>query len=338
MTHLVVTWERPHFLIDDKLFIPQIFDGTGPIPSGFNAVTISLDGRMQSDLNWKQADLLAQQVVDQGLLLFWDLNLGLFTELSLPLSDQSQFQALILSIDHFLQTLWQKYREHTFGLCLYRGKGQFASQFPWNDEQESHFRIWMETHQGSELHRDLYGRDVVSSYLNMLADKLPGALEGFILIDLEGVASPLEQALLLHRERFPRLHIGVKGALGPFLGLSWDDPVFCSGYIGSGSPMLVETPSCAYGICLFGADLVHAVHDEGMEQAIRWLTEKGHSFRMVYEESLTAEWDGLDFLFVSSKGLSAMGKRKLQGFCAAGGTVITLGDPIGLALERAWKL
>src|SRR5437764_741988 len=108
MTHLVVTWDRPHFYVDERAFVPVIFDGPpkASTPNGFNVRRVAVDGRMRSDLNWKEAEEVAQRAVDAGLLIFWDLDLGLFSDLPLPLSDQSQFMSLVLSIDHFLETLW----------------------------------------------------------------------------------------------------------------------------------------------------------------------------------------------------------------------------------------
>lgn len=44
--------------------------------------------------------------------------------------------------------------------------------------------------------------------------------------------------------------------------------------------------------------------------------------RILTEEYLTSEWDGLDTLYIDSAALSKEGMRKVQGFRAAGGEVI----------------
>jgi hypothetical protein len=55
--------------------------------------------------------------------------------------------------------------------------------------------------------------------------------------------------------------------------------------------------------------------------------------RIIPEEKLTEQWDGLDRLLVPGKAVSAQGKRKLLGFIAAGGSVATFGKPLGLPEE-----
>lgn len=46
--------------------------------------------------------------------------------------------------------------------------------------------------------------------------------------------------------------------------------------------------------------------------------------RILTEEYLSSEWDGLDTLYVDSASLSKEGRRKVQGFIAAGGEVMDL--------------
>jgi hypothetical protein len=78
-----------------------------------------------------------------------------------------------------------------------------------------------------------------------------------------------------------------------------------------------------------------------LNDACSELTACRRSFRFIAEEALILSLGGLDELIVVPHTVSLQGKRKLQGFCAAGGSVITLGDkPIGLALElpfTVWK-
>jgi len=57
--------------------------------------------------------------------------------------------------------------------------------------------------------------------------------------------------------------------------------------------------------------------------------------RLIPEEKLNEEWNGLDRLVVFSEALSPQGKRKLLGFIAAGGTVATIGHPLGLPEEES---
>jgi hypothetical protein len=71
----------------------------------------------------------------------------------------------------------------------------------------------------------------------------------------------------------------------------------------------------------------------GLGEAIAHLTQAQTPFRIVPEYYLINQWDGLDSLIVLSSTINAQAKRKLQGFCAAGGTILTLGELLDLPHE-----
>jgi hypothetical protein len=62
-------------------------------------------------------------------------------------------------------------------------------------------------------------------------------------------------------------------------------------------------------------------HDRELDAALAHLQQSGKPYRVVAEEYLTAEWDGLDELLVIASSMNPLLQRKLQGFSAAGGTV-----------------
>ena len=96
-------------------FSPRIYEGEWQesMPMGFDAVTIHLDGRMQSDLNWKRAKELASQAVEKGYTLMWNMQMGLFQELSQPLVHQAQFLSLTLALEYFRDSLWKEFKLQT---------------------------------------------------------------------------------------------------------------------------------------------------------------------------------------------------------------------------------
>ena len=73
--------------------------------------------------------------------------------------------------------------------------------------------------------------------------------------------------------------------------------------------------------------------EEGWEELEKCLGEMQHPFRAIPERLLTQEWDGIDTLVVVSKGVSTQGRRKILGFCAAGGSIFTFGEPLGVPGE-----
>ena len=47
---------------------------------------------------------------------------------------------------------------------------------------------------------------------------------------------------------------------------------------------------------------------------------------MIYENLLTHEWDGIDKLIIFPQALTEWARRKIRGFVAAGGEIITYPD------------
>jgi hypothetical protein len=66
------------------------------------------------------------------------------------------------------------------------------------------------------------------------------------------------------------------------------------------------------------------------EEAYESLLKKGHRVRLVEEAFLISDWHGLDYLIVDPKFIDNEALRKLKGFNAAGGRVVSLGAPLGL--------
>lgn len=300
---------------------------------GLDAVTLYLNGRVESDLDWRKSHQEAQQAVEKGFRLMWEMDLGLFHALKQPLIHQGQFLSFALALEHFRDFIWPEFGSNTIGLSLFRGNADFSYAFPWDLQQEENLAEWLREHQFSELASlslaclqqhpvgkrllPLFCRDVAMEYLSLLAARLPDAIPLYLSLDVTSYANdPLGQVQLLHPERFDRFHLILKGATLP-LQLMGDEP--------------------SMGIYLPSLNCCQDFHYQGFEEVIAILREKRLPFKLIAENQLTLQWAGLDFLFYFSSGLSVQGKRKMQGFCAAGGTPIAVQESIGLSGERNLK-
>ena len=137
---------------------------------------------------------------------------------------------------------------------------------------------------------------MLSEYLHRLISFLPDTLLPFALIDT--VASPAKAAQLLSKARFE--HLILK------------------------NHKIIPSSTAIY---LPNDSLI----DPAFLQKLDHLLPKLTSFRIIPEEKLTEQWDGLDLLLVDPDKISIQGKRKLLGFIAAGGTVETFDrEPIPL--------
>lgn len=340
---------------EEELFLTTepaiIFDANTleeAVPSSYNAVRIRLDASLKSDLLWEKELLAAKNYVGQGLKIFWDLDFG-FAETNQTLWNQSQFLSFTLALKHFQDTLWKTFRSHTVGLCLYRGRADFSLNFKWDEEEVVHLQEWIKevfgsiesfvsetgvnissfeeidvsnlssTVEGSRLIA-LYCRDSFGRYIQLLSDSLPDSLQTYILLDIETVSDPLLQVQLTTHECYTGICLGVRGPCFNENILAWDGP---QSYLGVISRQL-EDPKVSQvnvGVCVLPIGQYLPSKWNGIREAINSLKKKKIPFRAISEDSLTTEWDGLDTLIVSMESLSEQGRRKLQGFEAAGGVV-----------------
>lgn len=348
--------------VDNVPYRPLIFDNRGqgnisiPKPR-FNSITVSLNGRADALLNWKEARLQALQAVAQGLKVFWKIDLGLFSNLYAPLSDKTQYLTLNLSLEHFCNSLWDEFRQHTLGLSLYEGTLDFNQTFKWNDYQEEMLRLWLAKHFGDVIAFNkvfetdyqtfneitsslleakgetqqivsLFCRDTSVEYLNMLAHKLPDGLFSAVLLDVSTLKEPLLMAKLLSKDKFE----GVARFISEGI-FSQDQSRGGIGIEMNPKVAILETAP-TLGICLPAIQRVSALEKQ-LKSMIERLMEKQFLFRFIEESRITSEWDGLDYIVVIAETMSSQGIRKLRGFCAAGGTVITIGECLDLPQEVA---
>lgn len=231
--------------------------------------TIVLDGGMKASLDWEEEVVEAKRAMAEGRKIVWQIDLGLFAQLKLPLDNQTQFRSLVLSLDHFVKTVAEPFEAATAGVCLYRGKLDF------------------DTRTGFD-------------YFEALAYTLPDNLSCIIDLDVTEVDDPLLLARTFCVEHRGRVEFVLRGACLPLME--------------RGAPIAVCFPS-------------HEVNDDVYAQ-IKAVFDHldGQVYRIIPEECLTAQWDGLDTLIVFNGGLSAAGRRMVQGFAAAGGHVVFIGD------------
>ena len=278
---------------------------------------IRLPCTASDNLNWKSVlEGISGQV-------FWQFDLGLDAPY-FPLEDELHFQSIKLALSLFTKDVWPLYQEQTIGACLYKGSSDFSSFFCWSERLEENWTAWAaERSQTSESHlRRLFCANAFAHYFQMLAHALPDELATYLFFDTRGCGTNAEMLQLVSKERFEHFLVATQGIRG-WDGLVWEEgKALRTGEGGSFAVCLPEEALCTGPIlhkldCLFDRLL--------------------SPFRVIPEPFLTELWEGVDFLYVFSEALSPQGKRKLLGFCAAGGTVIVEGDRIGLPQEISAK-
>lgn len=314
---------------------PVIYIGGNPcaLPSEeFNTVAITLDGRPQSDLNWSQAIISANLAIEKGLKLFWNLDLGLFTPGRNYLSDQSHYLTLLLSIQHFIEKIWNPFHAETIGLNLYQGSIDFSRSFDSDEKLVSAFKIWLEplcldaksidpiefskSSEGSFLF-SLFSRDAAVDYLSRFIDQLPGQLPCSVLLQTSEI-EPILLTQLLVKESWGRL----QRAVSTETILTYSRSMY--GILSATLPDSRSSVAIPTAICIPSKNSHQIPLRSNIKKVMETLSHKNIPYRLIVEASLASEWNGLDVLMVSMQSLGPLGERMLRGFQAAGGEIINI--------------
>lgn len=259
---------------------------------------IRLPAEPHDSLDWSaQIEEASQR---EGKIV-WEFGLGLDAPY-FPLEDELRFQSLSLALASFAKEVWPRFQEKTAHAILYRGSADFSRFFAWSEKQEGNWEAWKEGRGGAnEAHmRRLFCADAFAAYFQMLAHKLPDELPLQLIFDRQYAGSKAENHQLLSPERFA--HFLLEGEMG----------------------------DAQIGVCL----PQDALCSQGaLDRLDRLLAALPNPCRVIPESLLAEQWEGLDILCVLSGALTVQGRRKLMGFCAAGGRVAVEGEPLGLPNE-----
>lgn len=281
--------------------------------------SVRLDGHLQSTLDWRPQRHEALTKIAQGYRILWELDCGLFSDLTYPLNNQTQFLAFGHALDHFRDTLWSEFSAHSIGLNLYRGSADFRKGFHWDvdvlqewikngfetplnfkeevgidiaDFQEINSSLLSQTVRGERLLL-LFCCDTCAQFTDLLVRNVPDAIPLFLNLDVTDFQDPLLIAELTSRERWERFQL-----------LNFE---------------ITKMPTI--GVCLPSSLIRRPSQFQGLAEIMHKLKGEGIAYKVIPESYLTAEWDGLDLIYYTSKGMTPAGERMLKGFCAAGGTI-----------------
>lgn len=268
-------------------------------------LTIQLPARASDDLNWSKPKQEALHAIERGDEIFWEFDLGLSLPY-FPLEDELLFRSLSLSLSTFTQELWPVFQKNSRGICLYKGSVDFSSFFIWSENQFANWNEWIGNRAKAKKEhlRRLFCADSFALYFQMLSHNLPDEMAITLILDGAGCGSLSETLQLLSKERFEHFSLQVQS--------------------------LSLTESSSLAVCFPEESQCTQEVLEKLDQIFDTLEKP---IRVIQEPFLTEGWEGVEYLYVLSEALQERGKRKLMGFCAAGGTVIVEGKPIGLEQE-----
>jgi hypothetical protein len=322
-----ITIDHGCFYRDGYPFYPRIQSRSDSFHSWSNGVRIPLSAALHDDLNWSQAIKQADQCVKEDKLIFWDIDFHLP---HISRYDTSAFFAHGRALEELTRQV-TAFAPHTFGICLYQGSLDLTALFRFSEWDES-FYEWLDELMESSCrdHELRVSRDKESSshyyrlfcmqsftdYFHRLISFLPDNLLTFALFDTKSILSKAACAQLLSKERLGHLQAGYTTSDGIKLQISG---IPC-GYLGEKESQDIDFSLPTTALCLPCDSFCDRKTLHRLDQ---WIDSTSHPFRILCEEKLTEEWEGVDRLILPSP-LSPQGKRKLQGFLAAGGEVVDL--------------
>lgn len=295
-----------------------IFDGgyeTQDSPNGFAVRRVPLRATLYDRLDWNNSYEIAKAAIARNERILWDLDLGLFSRLPLPLSDEGQFYACLLAVETLLKEVQQHFLESTLGVCLYRGSADMRRGFPWEVGFE----------EAAAQEPMITCRDRCWQFLRELVVNWPDALSLFAMLDARRL-SPFLQLTLLHREQLGRFCPILRGVseVWQFPRLGWEEwaregtlsrePIL--------TPQKPKAADCVQGLLMPSKPIDTSLH-AALEAALVQLESQGAPTRVLTESFITAEWDGLDRILTMGQ-VSPLATRALRGFTAAGGQVLSL--------------
>lgn len=288
-------------------------------------ICISLAAGIKDSLDWQEEINSADIYVSSDAHIMWDLQLGLFSELQSLNENSMELKSLHLALEQFSSSIWDCFEQQSVGILLYRGRLDISKEVCKLAGTEADFLEWLseieitpENADARELYFSLFSAHLATEYLQKLAAHLPMAATAYLIIEIDPKLSLAIQAFMLNQERF--------GHLKPLV-------------IGSSHNI---HHAATLGICLPPLSKSYSTLYSELEPLFQELQALNIAYRLIPEESLTALWHGLDEIIIPTATTTAMTKRKLQGFAAAGGKTIAYSNSLlGIANEELyaeWKV
>lgn len=269
---------------------------------------ILIDASPKSTLKWPNLESEIEMLLKQGNSLSFAFDFG-FDPLNFNFKDEITFFSLSIAVGEFIRRAIDPFLEKRIDVCLYKGRGDFSRAILQNKMLFHAFSEWRSGYFPEEALNPhllrLFSIQLMMQYLHQLAAPIPDVVETYVQIEGLEMLRPSERYELLSEEHFSYI------ALSP----------------------IVENEA-SIGIVL---PTMGRVDYDGLDHMIRALDERQLCYRVIPEKLLMEKWCGIDELIVLSDTLSAEGIRMLQGFNAAMGTVIWLGDEIEGIVGEAFE-
>lgn len=270
---------------------------------------ITIDAGSKSTLKWPSLEFEIENHLKTNETLSFAFDFDFDPE-EFNFKDEITFFSLSIAVGEFIRRVADPFTGKIKRICLYKGKADFSRAILRYQTLYQSFIDWKEenfAHQAINPHLlKLFSIQLMMQYLHQLAAPLPDDID--IFVQIEGLDSlrPSERVELISDEHFSYITLD-----------------------------RAKNNEATIGVVL---PQIGQVNYDVLDQILLTLDGQNISYRVIPEKLLTEKWCGIDELIVISRAVSTEGIRMLQGFNAAMGSVIWIGDAIegieGESFER----
>lgn len=339
--------DRSRPMFQGTPFTPYVAKDLKNLTNQHNCIEIKVDLSMQSKLDFQLAFELIEAAKKQDKKLFFVIELGLKNDYW-SFFDELQFSTLRLGLKVFHEKLLLPNLENTFAIGLdvvdltakmhldsYAEKKVLDYLIDSYPNFENHFGFSKDLFF-SNSHQLVVKREValfkigmIAEYLHRLVAIIQEPIEIYAFMDLSQL-DPLTLVQVLSHERFPHMRVALKNCELNIPGLNLETGKLIDGSLGQ---VIIEgkNPQLGFVVPIDGKFTYQNV--QRLDALLKKIIFLDLPFYLLYEETMTENWQNLEAIIVDSSTVDRGLLRKCHGFAAAAGQVVVYGDAIGVFEE-----
>lgn len=258
---------------------------------------ILIDAGPKNDLKWPTLESEIEMTLKEFDSLSFAFDFG-FDPDHFNFKDEITFFSLSIAVGEFIKRVSEPFGDKVKEILFYRGRGDFSRSILQKQYLYHAFVEWKEEYFSDKaLHPHmlrLFSIQMMMQYLHQLAAPIPDGPK--LIVQLEGLDDmrPSEALELSSDEHFSYIHLDQN--------------------VDEEATIAIVLPQ------------IGKVDYTSMDKIILFFKAQGIRYRVIPEKLLTEKWCGIDELVVISHTISQEGLRMLQGFNAAMGSVIWMGE------------
>lgn len=258
--------------------------------------SLLLPATLDSDLNWQEQIAQAKNLTEQNIPFIWHFDFGFDQHVDPTFA----LQSYKLAVEQFSQQIFPHFPAP---ISLYCGE---AYTVPISNDQED-FLEWLKEINRAESceTKQVFAMDRFADYLQRIGSFFP--LDAKLMVTLLGRPHPSLAlcAQILSSARFGHLDLQTPDLPFTLRGIE------------------TEQEQSSFALCLPQDTQITPETLEQIDQLLSKVERENLSISIAPEELLHQVWQGIDVLLVDEEWLSLQGKRRVCGFEATGGEVLS---------------